>query len=178
MQGLPSRLITVVDTGRILVNGNNLKFKKINYSCGIDPIPIIVDTIIERIGSIKHYFLPADYCFEAFDGNEGGNFRCYQDDEIGLFNPDLSLSCDFIVSTNMISNKLISINNPVYEKIHFNNLNVLKSLNYQLFNCNGNHLENGLLNNIEIDISKHPSGIYFVLLNGTNFSRCFKVIKQ
>jgi hypothetical protein len=172
-----SARIFVVDTGSILVNGNQLKFKKINYQYNSNSSDVIVDTIVEKIGSLNYYFLPFDNCVAMIDANEGGNLRCYQDNNLGLFNKNTSVECDFVVATTKRENALVSINNPVNEKLHFNNLELVESYQYKIFNSSGAQIENARLHSSEIDFTKFSPGIYFVALNNSTSNVHFKVIK-
>jgi hypothetical protein len=172
-----SARIFVVDTGSILVNGNQLKFKKINYQYNSNSSDVIVDTIVEKIGSLNYYFLPFDNCVAMIDANEGGNLRCYQDNTLGLFNKNTSVECDFVVATSTRENATVSINNPINEKLHFNNLEMVESYQYRIFDSNGSQIENARLHSSEIDFTKFSPGIYFVALNNSTSNVHFKVIK-
>jgi hypothetical protein len=41
--------------------------------------------------------LPFDMCTMAFDGNEGGPFRCYSDDNFSTYKPFYANDCEFLV---------------------------------------------------------------------------------
>lgn len=172
-----SARIVVVDTGSISVNGNQLKFKKINYQYNSNLGNVIVDTIVEKIGSLNYYFCLFDNCLASIDANEGGNLRCYQDNALGLFNKSTSVECDFVVATNKRENTLVSINNPVNEKLHFNDLELVESYQYKIFNSSGTQIENARLHLSEIDFTKFLPGIYFVVLENSTSNVHYKVIK-
>lgn len=75
-------IVTVIDTGHVIINEKKLKLLLIKYNYGYVNGKLkytIQDTIIERIGSLNSYILPWDIYNEMLDANEGGPLRCYSD---------------------------------------------------------------------------------------------------
>lgn len=84
----PSFSLTVLDTGHITLDGNSLRWLSVQYDFGdLWSDQIILDTLIERIGSNTYYMLPYDLPNGLLDGQEGGSFRCYSDNTISYQSP-------------------------------------------------------------------------------------------
>lgn len=105
--------VKVDSAGTVMINNQNLR-----YIC-VSP----ADTsqkwgwcakIVEKIGPIKSlssypysYLLPQkfDYCGMFIDQViEGGNFRCYSDNDLFSYTSNIAPSCDYITSINTINN--------------------------------------------------------------------------
>lgn len=87
--------------GTEMVNGKELKYIDVidregsewgygNYFYGQSPYSV---RIFERIGPIGCYMFPETHW--VADANEGGPFRCYEDEEIGYIS-DFPYNCDYI----------------------------------------------------------------------------------
>lgn len=157
--------ITVIDTGTISINSSPLKFIVVNLHFDSNfPNIDYQDTIIEKIGIIGSYFLPADFCSAALDGHEGGGFRCYNDDNFNIYKPHYTKECDFITEINEIE-KEESINiypNPASDLITItaNNLfGKIKSIEW--YNSFGQLILVTKQTN-PIDIKELPNGLYFL----------------
>lgn len=90
----------VTGTGAITVDGTELKWiaAEVHFLLADGEVfPVLQDTIIERIGTVRHYLLPHDWCNAQSDGGMGGPFRCYQDMEIA-YPADPVVQCDFIIT--------------------------------------------------------------------------------
>ncbi|MBK7443082.1 MAG: T9SS type A sorting domain-containing protein [Bacteroidetes bacterium] len=57
--------------------------------------------VIERIGALSYLFAHSNSCL--IDFYEGGNLRCYYDNEIGYVQIDSTTTCDFVLSSNEIT---------------------------------------------------------------------------
>src|SRR4051812_17090268 len=69
-------IVTVLDTGTLIINSLPLRYKKVLFNYGNSWI--FPDTIIERIGTTLWYMIPYDRC-AAVDAYQGGFLRCYSD---------------------------------------------------------------------------------------------------
>lgn len=89
--------VLVIDTSHLAVDGYWLKSLVVedHFVFGWSDDIVLVDTIVERIGSISWYLLPVDPCAGMTDGNEGGPFRCYRDHELSFGTGDAP-ACDNI----------------------------------------------------------------------------------
>lgn len=89
--------LKVTATGTKVINSETLKYLVVDF-CNPDlSSQGYQDTIIEKIGFTGSYMFPYDICTMAFDGNEGGPFRCYSDDNFSTYKPFYDEVCDFIV---------------------------------------------------------------------------------
>lgn len=157
--------ITVIDTGTISINSIPLKFLVVNLHFDANfPNIDYQDTIIEKIGIIGSYFLPADFCSAALDGQEGGRFQCYSDDNFNTYKSFWTSTCSFIVDIDEQKKEtLINIYpNPVSDLITINIDKMFGEVNrLELYNSIGQIiLLQTQLN--DIDISELPDGFYFI----------------
>jgi hypothetical protein len=89
--------LKVLATGTKVINAQTLKYLVVDF-CNPDLTSQgFQDTIIEKIGFTGSYMLPFDQCTMAFDGNEGGPFRCYSDDNFSTYKPFYTNDCEFLV---------------------------------------------------------------------------------
>lgn len=89
--------LKVLTTGTKVINAQTLKYLVVDF-CNPDLTSQgFQDTIIEKIGFTSSYMLPFDMCTMAFDGNEGGPFRCYSDDNFSTYKPFYANDCEFLV---------------------------------------------------------------------------------
>lgn len=89
--------LKVLATGTKVINAQTLKYLVVDF-CNPDLTSQgFQDTIIEKIGFTGSYMLPFDMCTMAFDGNEGGPFRCYSDDNFSTYKPFYANDCEFLV---------------------------------------------------------------------------------
>ena len=93
----PSSYMQVTDTGTRILDGVPLHWLSvdIHYSMN-DVFYEDPDTIVQRMGTVGQYLLPYDFCNGFVDGQEGGAFRCYQDNEIS-YQSAFAPECDLIV---------------------------------------------------------------------------------
>jgi hypothetical protein len=89
--------LKVLATGTKVINAQTLKYLVVDF-CNPDLTSQgFQDTIIEKIGFTGSYMLPFDMCTMAFDGNEGGPFRCYSDDNFSTYKPFYANDCEYLV---------------------------------------------------------------------------------
>ncbi len=87
---------TVMDTGTIVIANKALKFIIAEFV--LAPEFIVVDTVVERIGPLNHYFLPWHTIYLA---GGAGKARCYIDQDIDYYQAwDYPLDdCEFLYSS-------------------------------------------------------------------------------
>jgi hypothetical protein len=92
---LGSDFLSVLDTGHVSVDGHQLRWLSVEYHFqgATGNNPPYLDTLIQRIGSNQFYMLPYDFPNGFFDGQEGGFFRCYTDNDISYQSPSVQ-TCD------------------------------------------------------------------------------------
>jgi hypothetical protein len=158
--------LKVLATGTKVINAQTLKYLVVDF-CNPDLTSQgFQDTIIEKIGFTGSYMLPFDMCTMAFDGNEGGPFRCYSDDNFSTYKPFYANDCEYLVGVeeNALASSIVIAPNPS------NGLFELQSakpepLRVEIYNTLGQHLGSYLNTEaslaIELDLSSQTSGIYF-----------------
>lgn len=89
----------IADTGSIIVNAQKLKWQAVDYFFERNSQHYTLrDTIIEKIGATKYYFLPWDEINGMVDGNEGGGLNCFNDAYFGYYNTANETGCTFDLS--------------------------------------------------------------------------------
>jgi hypothetical protein len=192
--GMPTGIFstkTVVDTFSLFINGRNVYCQSVmelpdSFMDTVYPVHPR-DTIYQSIGSRRRYVLPFDYLDVATDSGEGGVLRCFNDDNIGLveyvhpysmygdFFSDSEYDCDQISSISSIptSNTYITVfPNPASNIIHIqSDRKDIRSLIF--YNLQGVPIleKQGHGDTLDLDISDIPSGMYFVLINGSYFEK-------
>jgi hypothetical protein len=81
-----------------------------------------------------------------------------------------------ILSINSIttSNNFSIYPNPAINKIHINSIKEIDDKNYKIFNCLGQLVSNGTIENKQIKIERLDKGIYYVIIEGISL----KLIKN
>ncbi len=91
-------VIEVIAAENVTINGVVLKQLIVDYKYRTTGTFIIRDTIIERIGTLRQYMIPWDLCLSTVDGNEGGELRCFNDNEIGEYKHNFFSNCNVLVN--------------------------------------------------------------------------------
>jgi hypothetical protein len=95
--------LKVSATGTKVINSETLNYLVLDF-CNPDfTSQGFQDTIIEKIGFTGSYMFPYDMCAMAFDGNEGGPFRCYTDSVLGTYKPFYTNACDYIAGLDELN---------------------------------------------------------------------------
>jgi len=132
--------------------------------------------IIERIGSKSYMFPELVKCLS--DMNEGGELRCYYDDEIGWFQVG-NQECDYITNINSAPKDIIDISiypNPTNDSFTVKTNNNLKSHLY-ILNITGKVLfEDEFSEKINVSTKKYKKGIYIVKVENINNVTIKKII--
>jgi hypothetical protein len=169
--------LKVLATGTKVINAHTLKYLVVDF-CNPDLTSQgFQDTIIEKIGFTGSYMLPFDQCTMAFDGNEGGPFRCYSDDNFSTYKPFYANDCEFLVGLDENQmHKLAIFPNPsagqftieapleVGQVIELYNLNGQKVFRQDILNS-------GLTQTLEINLTPGMYVLKLMSKEGKLFAR-------
>jgi hypothetical protein len=89
----PQTKIVVYDTGHVTINGEYLKRLRIDSTSAGAQYGLY---IVEKIGPTFNSFLYQSNCCHIDCWNEMGNFRCYKDDNFGLYSKPGYSDCNFV----------------------------------------------------------------------------------
>ena len=168
--------IEVDSIGTIVINSDTLKYLRISRKDTSDWQ--FGSIIVEKIGCIDHYMFPEPFMC-ALDMDEGGPFRCYFDNNFGLYQSGIVSSCDYITNINIsdVGDKNINVYpNPVE-----NVLNIYTKYESTLIirNLIGDVIKNIPLikgNNV-IDVHNLPNGLLIIELRNNQSINFYKIIK-
>jgi hypothetical protein len=174
--------LTVLDTGRNNIEGVSLKWFKVQIDKGAT---IFNDTIYERLGLLKYYFMNYDLCTVTQDYVSGGYLRCYSDNQI-LNYKKVPTACNYFynplsVSKNFILDEINIFPNPLRDKITIEfelnkilltKVNISNSLGQLIYESNNPQQKS------EIDLSALPFGVYFLKVESKDANRVFKILKE
>ncbi len=159
--------LKVLATGTKVINSQSLKYLVVDF-CNPDLTSQgFQDTLIEKIGFTGSYMLPFDMCTMAFDGNEGGPFRCYSDNNFATYKPFYTNECDYLVGLE--ENQIIELAifpNPSSGKFTIE-APLQAGQSIELYNLNGQQvfkqviLNSGVNKTLEINLTP---GIYLLKL--------------
>ena len=157
--------ITVTGVGTRNINGMNLSYKlvDITYFSGINTYTL-ADTLYQRIGLVKSYMLSFDNCDAELDVNEGGDFRCYLDNEFDLYKAStFTEDCQYIMSnSSTIKEQVRFYPNPATTSLKIDGN--IHNLNYSVANLQGQEVLSGIYTN-EIKIDQLNEGIYILSIH-------------
>ena len=159
--------LKVLATGTKVINAQTLKYLVVDF-CNPDLTSQgFQDTIIEKIGFTGSYMLPFDMCTMAFDGNEGGPFRCYSDNNFATYKPFYDNECDYLVGVE--ENQIIEL--AIFPNPSSGNFTIEAPLqagqSIELYNLNGQQvfkqviLNSGVNQTLEINLTP---GMYLLKL--------------
>lgn len=169
--------LKVIATGIKVINSNTLKYVKVEF---VDPQmnPLgFEDTIVENIGFIGSYFLPYDM-FDGFvDGNEGGPFRCYADNNFALYKSYYLEVCDYIMGTTELegSASFQVYPNPVSDQINIPETLIQEYNHYRILSNEGKVIQHGQTT-ATIDVANLPAGNYTLLIENQTQKRYAKLL--
>ena len=164
------------------IHYNSFDLKRLYVSYSDTNKWLLYGEIIERIGAFSYMF-PKNNCLIDAQ-SEGGELRCYYDNEIGFFHSGLN-ECDFILNVfDDIEMKYIKIypsctKSFINIELNKNNLHLSKFYReISIYNIFGQkyytkNIEN-LTNLHKVDVSLFTNGIYFVRIGDATF----KFIKE
>jgi hypothetical protein len=175
--------LKVLTTGTKVINAQTLKYLVVDF-CNPDLTSQgFQDTIIEKIGFTSSYMLPFDMCTMAFDGNEGGPFRCYSDDNFSTYKPFYANDCEYLVGVE--ENQMHEL--AIYPNPSADKFTIEAALEpgqvIALYNLNGQQvfsqeiLNSGVNSSLEVNLTP---GMYVLLLlsqEGTQLASCRLVVE-
>ena len=170
------KLLMIIDSvTTIEINGITKKLQLV--SCGDGFTIEFGGAIMEDIGN-------AYYLFPIYDNTMNGTFRCYQDNDLGLFKSPYygvwNKECDYILSIigdiKEESNNIV-VPNPVSNSFVISKLKSIS--NYYITDLNGRVLKSGQIEpDQEINISGFNKGIYFLQIDSGTEKQTKKIIKN
>ena len=135
--------------------------------------------VIERIGSLSYLFAHPNSCL--IDFYEGGNLRCYYDNEIGYVQIDSTTTCDFVLSSNEIpvASTLAISPNPFSSVLNIKLPDNYSNSIITIYNLNGSILYQTTTCNSTIDISTDNliPGVYLLYVLDNHIQYHCKIIK-
>lgn len=170
--------IKILATGNLIINNETRKYL-VAEKCdsNFNSLGWINDTIIENIGFLHDYLLPYDQFDGAVDGNEGGPFRCYSDNNFATYKPNYLEVCDYIMGTTELeANATFQVYpNPVFDQINIPVAYLDEYKTYQILSREGKMLQSGETTP-QIDAAKLPAGNYTLILENKTQKRYAKVL--
>ena len=188
--GCDSTLTINIDSiGTIVINSDTLRWISVstNNTSSFD----LSGKIMEKMGPIDFYMFPEYTWVCAVDANEGGNFRCFYEDDFLFYTNNPQNECDYIwTGINEYDKKIrISIfpnptSNIVFVDIE--NISIKKNISIKIYNILGKEIncsqEQQLLPNklrLQIDLNNLEKGIYNIRIFKENlFLRNSLIIKN
>lgn len=170
--------IQVDNVNTVLIEGFELTQL---FTCSVDDDYWNFGTlpIIERIGSLSYLFAHPNSCL--LDFYEGGNLRCYYDNEIGYVQIDSTTTCDFVLSSNEITAATsIAISpNPFSTELKIKLPENFVNSIITIYNLNGSILYQTTTCNSTIKISTNNiiPGVYFLHVLDNHIQYHYKIIK-
>ena len=179
-------LIMVDSTGTITINGTVLKKWYVTYHCYFETAYnySYTSVIVERIGDMNYLFNYFPQSAMTCDANWADGLRCYEDTYIGFYSTGIADSCTYIfVGLNEIEQRKEAIKvypNPAKDKITIESQAPLHENYITVFSANGMVMLEQSLTECEttINISKFPSGIYFVRFSNEKIVEVIRFIKD
>ena len=186
--------VIVCGKGTEIVNGNELRFILIvdefgstfgygNELVGDTLFPPDTIKVLERIGPIGSYLLPVPRNILDYDG-ECGILRCYSDDIVEVNYSWPFVYCDYIDDDHVGFEENVQISNyGIYPNPTTGMVTIMgKDLKTaEVFNALGQHMANDKGNGeqLTVDISDLPAGVYFVNITDSEGRKCVKkVVKE
>jgi hypothetical protein len=171
--------LNVLAIGNKLINNETRKYLVVDF-CNPDLSSLGwgQDTIVENIGFIGSYFLPYDQFDGAVDGNEGGPFRCYTDDNFATYAPHYNGACDYIVGMEELSgsSSFIIYPNPTQNDIHIPFDFINKFTRYTLYSFDGKIHQMGYMSE-NIPLHHLKSGNYLLEISNESEKKFAKILK-
>lgn len=170
-------VLSVTATGTKIINSITLNYLVVEFNYGGSMSTGITDTIVQKIGFIGGYMLPYDGCDGALDVNEGGAFRCYEDNNFTSYKPHYAGICDFIVGLDKIDSESYFqiVPNPASTKIELIGLDNYNVISIQdLRGKSWAFIQDGST----ININDLPNGIYVLSVRNEHRVQHERFIKQ
>lgn len=156
-------VIEVIAAENITINGVVLKQLIVDYKYRTTGAFIVRDTIIERIGTLRQYMIPWDVCLSTVDGNEGGELRCFNDNEVGEYKHNFFSNCNVLVSNeDLFAQNIKVFPMPFSEILVFRNDNGIDISAVAIKDLAGNIIYTEKHLPEYINTQNFPQGIYFL----------------
>lgn len=170
--------IKILATGNLIINNETRKYL-VAEKCdsNYNSLGWINDTLIENIGFLHDYLLPYDQFDGAVDGNEGGPFRCYSDNNFALYKPNYLEVCDYIMGTaELEGNASFQVYpNPVSDQINIPESLIQQYNHYRILSNDGKVIQEGQTT-ATLDVANLPAGNYTLLIESPTQKRYAKVL--
>jgi hypothetical protein len=170
--------IKILATGNMIINNETRKYL-VAEKCdsNYNSLGWINDTIIENIGFLHDYLLPYDQFDGAVDGNEGGPFRCYSDNNFTTYKPSYLEVCDYIMGTTELeANATFQVYpNPVSDQINIPETLIQQYNRYSILSNDGKVIQEGQTT-ATLDVANLPTGNYTLLIENPTQKRYAKVL--
>lgn len=166
-------VLNVVAKGIKNINGIDLNYLVVDFNG-----TWYTDTIVEKIGFIGSYMFPYDGYDGGLDVNEGGAFRCYEDDQFSTYKPYFSGECDYTVGISELDQeKIFSIfPNPVSTTLNIIGESFF-DCDYKIYNEIGSLKMCGKISN-SIDISSLGNGLHIISIDNNSKIKNFRFLKN
>lgn len=173
----PDIHVEILDTGTIEFQGIAMDMYTVQY---YTEDLTRTDTVYDRIGNTNYFMLPWDPFLGDLDAHSGGDFLCFQDQDISFPNPEGT--CDLIANVDgpiIDESTFVCFPNPVSDI-----LNILPGSNavvmqtYRLMNSNGMTVRSGKGVTNQLDLSSIPAGLYFLNIRTAESQYIQKVVKE
>ena len=173
--------LTVIATGTTSINSVSLNYTVVEFNYGSGSfLTGSTDTIFEKIGFTGSYMFPYEWCNAALDAQEGGTFRCYEDDNFATYKPNYPNDCDFVVAVGMEENGLEANGfvapNPASGQIEITGLSN-GNFDYSISDAQGRIWLSGKSEQT-IEINSLPSGVYVLTLRDELGMRYLRFVKH
>jgi len=170
--------IKILATGNLIINNETRKYL-VAEKCDSNNISMgwFNDTLIENIGFLHDYLLPYDQFDGAVDGNEGGPFRCYSDNNFAIYKPNYLEVCDYIMGTTELegSASFQVYPNPVSDQINIPETLIQEYNHYRILSSEGKLIQKGQTTE-QIDVANLPAGNYTLLIESQTQKRYAKML--
>ena len=170
--------IKILATGNLIINNETRKYL-VADKCDSNNISMgwFNDTLIENIGFLHDYFLPYDQFDGAVDGNEGGPFRCYSDNNFAIYKPNYLEVCDYIMGTTELegSASFQVYPNPVSDQINIPESLIQQYNHFSILSNDGKVIQEGQTT-ATLDVANLPAGNYTLLIESQSQKRFAKVL--
>lgn len=158
--------VKVMAVDNVTINSISLKRLIVDYE--YKATFKIRDTIIESIGTLAQYLLPWDNCLSTFDGNEGGELRCYEDATLGEYKHNFYSDCTVLISVEEDLKKVATIYpNPFTDILKIETTRPIDKFQVSIFDMYGK-LVNSSMNTIVINTNTLPQGLYVIAIKENN----------
>lgn len=183
--GTVSCIVTVENTGQRIIQGQSLKWQKVNYVAeGGGPAQMVADTIYERFGYLKtDPFNPDNFCSQTADIQSYKTFRCYGDNQISNLKYKYTGACDYfedvsVHELNAAHNDLRVFPNPANTYVSFSYTNpAWESARIEVQDALGRVVLQQAFST-KLNLGSLVPGIYIVTVKNDSALRSFKIIKE